>query len=95
MPLSAFHPAVQSWLEQRFGAPTAVQAGAWPAIASGSHTLLAAPTGSGKTLAAFLAAIDDLELLGECEPELAWQAKMLLAKKRRPASFMPPPPGRL
>ena len=32
----------------------------WPAIASGRHTLIAAPTGSGKTLAAFLTAIDDL-----------------------------------
>ena len=36
---------------------------------------------------------DDLELLGECDPELAWQAIMLLAKRRRPASFIPPPPG--
>jgi ATP-dependent Lhr-like helicase len=60
MSACAFHPAVQSWFEQRFGTPTAVQAEAWPAIASGSHTLLAAPTGSGKTLAAFLSAIDGL-----------------------------------
>ncbi len=60
MPAPAFHPALQSWFDERFGAPTAVQAEAWPAIASGRHTLLAAPTGSGKTLAAFLAAIDSL-----------------------------------
>jgi ATP-dependent Lhr-like helicase len=60
MPASAFHPAVKSWFEQRFDAATAVQARAWPAIAAGQHTLLAAPTGSGKTLAAFLSAIDRL-----------------------------------
>jgi len=60
MPTSDFHPAVQSWFSDRFGAATAVQAEAWPAIAAASHTLLAAPTGSGKTLAAFLAAIDAL-----------------------------------
>ena len=60
MPVSAFHPAVQSWFAARFGDATAVQAEAWPAIASGCHTLLAAPTGSGKTLAAFLSAIDRL-----------------------------------
>jgi ATP-dependent Lhr-like helicase len=60
MPLSDFHPAVAGWFSARFGAPTPVQAGAWPAILAGRHTLLAAPTGSGKTLAAFLAAIDAL-----------------------------------
>ncbi|MDX1404986.1 MAG: DEAD/DEAH box helicase [Woeseiaceae bacterium] len=37
-----------------------MQKAAWPAIARGEHTLLAAPTGSGKTLAAFLASIDAL-----------------------------------
>ena len=60
MPLADFHPAVAGWFSDRFGAPTPVQAGAWPAIQAGRHTLLAAPTGSGKTLAAFLAAIDAL-----------------------------------
>ena len=60
MSTALFHPAVQSWFDSRFGAATPVQAEAWPAIASGCHTLLAAPTGSGKTLAAFLAAIDRL-----------------------------------
>jgi len=38
---------------------------------------------------------DDLELLGEPGAELAWQARTLLASRRRPASFMPPPPRRL
>jgi ATP-dependent helicase Lhr and Lhr-like helicase len=55
-----FHPAVAAWFDRSFAAPTAAQAEAWPAIAAGRHTLIAAPTGSGKTLAAFLAAIDSL-----------------------------------
>ncbi len=37
-----------------------MQQHAWPAIQSGSDTLIAAPTGSGKTLAAFLSCIDQL-----------------------------------
>jgi ATP-dependent Lhr-like helicase len=57
-PLAQFSPAVRSWFEQTFDAPTPAQARGWPAIASGSHTLIQAPTGSGKTLAAFLWAID-------------------------------------
>ncbi len=60
MPLESFHPALARWFEAQFPAPTAAQLAAWPAIASGRHTLIAAPTGSGKTLAAFLAAIDAL-----------------------------------
>jgi len=55
-----FHPAVEAWFRTGFDAPSLVQATAWPAIARGGHTLLAAPTGSGKTLAAFLAVIDGL-----------------------------------
>ena len=60
MPLESFHPAVKAWFTSSFNAPTPAQHGAWPAIKSGKHTLIAAPTGSGKTLAAFLAVIDDL-----------------------------------
>jgi len=59
-PLAPFHPAVAAWFERRLGAPTEVQALAWPEIRAGRSVLVAAPTGSGKTLAAFLAAIDDL-----------------------------------
>ncbi|MEO6800850.1 MAG: DEAD/DEAH box helicase [Rhodanobacter sp.] len=59
-PLNEFHPAVARWFGQRFAAPTAAQAAAWPSIHAGQHTLVAAPTGSGKTLTAFLAAIDTL-----------------------------------
>ena len=66
MSLDAFHPIVRAWFERRFGAPTDAQALGWPAIASGRHTLIAAPTGSGKTLAAFLTSLDMLvkEALG-------------------------------
>jgi ATP-dependent Lhr-like helicase len=59
-PLLAFHPAVAEWFRATFPAPTEAQSRAWPAIASGRHTLVAAPTGSGKTLTAFMAAIDAL-----------------------------------
>src|SRR6202165_5471504 len=59
--MKAFHPAVQAWFERRFPeGPTPAQAGGWPHIAAGEHTLIAAPTGSGKTLAGFLIAIDAL-----------------------------------
>ena len=60
MPLSTFHPVVAAWFASAFPAPTEAQALAWPAIAAGCHTLVAAPTGSGKTLTAFMAAIDSL-----------------------------------
>ena len=59
--LERFHPAVRTWFERRFrDGPTEAQAGGWPAIVAGKHTLICAPTGSGKTLAGFLAAIDGL-----------------------------------
>ena len=64
MPLSQFHPIVRAWFSGKFAAPTEAQAQGWPAIAQGTHTLIAAPTGSGKTLAAFLTCIDDLVRLG-------------------------------
>lgn len=60
MPSFQFHPAVAEWFDTHFGAPSEIQAQAWPAIQAGQNTLIAAPTGSGKTLAAFLAAIDQL-----------------------------------
>jgi ATP-dependent helicase Lhr and Lhr-like helicase len=57
--LESFHPAVRAWFERRFpDGPTRPQAEGWGEIASGRHTLIAAPTGSGKTLAAFLVCID-------------------------------------
>ncbi len=49
--LAPFHPAVGAWFDLTFpGGPTAAQVAAWPAIAAGRNTLVAAPTGSGKTL---------------------------------------------
>jgi ATP-dependent helicase Lhr and Lhr-like helicase len=58
--LQGFHPAVAAWFADTFPGPTEAQVRAWPGIAAGRHTLVAAPTGSGKTLTAFLAAIDAL-----------------------------------
>ena len=55
-----FHPAVAAWFASSFPAETEAQRRAWPLIAAGQPTLIAAPTGSGKTLTAFLAAIDAL-----------------------------------
>ena len=60
MALSQFTPAVRDWFQSAFDGPTEVQIQAWPAIATGEHTLISAPTGSGKTLAAFLWALDRL-----------------------------------
>lgn len=58
--LDSFTPTVRDWFARAFDAPTEAQAQAWPAIATGEHTLISAPTGSGKTLAAFLWALDRL-----------------------------------
>src|SRR4051812_48140200 len=58
MPLDQFSPAVRDWFARAFAEPTPAQEQAWPAIATGRHTLISAPTGSGKTLAAFLWALD-------------------------------------
>ncbi len=60
MQARGFHPSVVRWFKQKFGLPTEPQRRGWPAIESGTHTLIAAPTGSGKTLAAFLFALDRL-----------------------------------
>ncbi|MYJ16228.1 MAG: DEAD/DEAH box helicase, partial [Acidimicrobiia bacterium] len=58
--LQLFAPATRTWFEATFDSPTLPQTLGWPAIASGSHTLIHAPTGSGKTLAAFLWTLDRL-----------------------------------
>ncbi len=58
--LERFHPVCADWFRRRFGAPTEPQVRAWPEIAAGHDTLVAAPTGSGKTLAAFFWCLDRL-----------------------------------
>jgi ATP-dependent Lhr-like helicase len=59
-PLVGFAPATRDWFRSAFAEPTPAQAGAWPVISHGRHTLVCAPTGSGKTLAAFLWCLDRL-----------------------------------
>lgn len=61
--LDIFSQHTARWFERSIGTPTAVQEAAWPAIASGNHTLVSAPTGTGKTLAAFLVYIDRLQTM--------------------------------
>jgi len=73
MPLSRFHPVIESWFANRFSEPTEPQRRAWPVIQQGGDVLIAAPTGSGKTFAAFLSAIDGLVrqgLNGELRDEI-------------------------
>jgi ATP-dependent Lhr-like helicase len=68
--LEHFSPVLAGWFKDKFGAATDVQRQAWPLIAAGKHTLIAAPTGSGKTLAALMPLIDRLvrDKLGGGEP---------------------------
>src|SRR5262249_12100615 len=67
--LAALPGPAADWLRRRFGAPTAVQRLAWPALAAGGHVLLSAPTGTGKTLAAFLPVLGELLAgAGEASP---------------------------
>ena len=67
--LDLFSPAVKAWFESSFPEPTAPQRLGWPAIVSGSHTLVLAPTGTGKTLTAFLWGIDRLGTSPTPEPK--------------------------
>jgi ATP-dependent Lhr-like helicase len=68
--LAEFHPAVRTWFERRFDAPSRAQELGWPVIgaantAPGFDVLLCAPTGSGKTLAAFMWAVNGLVVAAE------------------------------
>ena len=54
-------PRLRAALESRgLAEPTPAQSAAWPAIASGKHTLLIAPTGVGKTEAAVVPLLDGM-----------------------------------
>ena len=85
-PLDPFSAPVRRWFEASFEAPTPAQDQGWPAIASGSNTLICAPTGSGKTLAAFLWGIDKLSRVAahpdgpgrEAEEPSAWSGVKLV-----------------
>ena len=63
-----FHPLIRKWFGETLGKPSEPQRKGWPAIASGSHTLILAPTGTGKTLAAFLWELNALIVEGLKEP---------------------------
>ncbi|HEX6574468.1 MAG TPA: DEAD/DEAH box helicase [Gemmatimonadaceae bacterium] len=63
-----FHPLVRKWFAETLGKPSEPQRKGWPAIASGSHTLILAPTGTGKTLAAFLWELNSLIVEGMKQP---------------------------
>lgn len=76
--LAAMHPAVAEWFRRRFpDGPTAPQEAAWPHVAAGRDTLIAAPTGSGKTLAAFLVCIDRLYRAHERGEEIDGVARVV------------------
>ncbi len=66
--LARFHPLVRHWFTETFANPSDPQQKGWPAMASGTHTLILAPTGTGKTLAAFLWELNDLIIRGIEEP---------------------------
>lgn len=59
-PLAVFDERIGRWFLDAIGAPSEIQASAWPVIAEGGHVLMTAPTGSGKTLAAFLWSLNQL-----------------------------------
>jgi ATP-dependent Lhr-like helicase len=58
--LASFCPALRTWFEHLFSAPTPAQIAAWPILQRGEHLLLAAPTGQGKTLGALLPVLEEL-----------------------------------
>src|SRR6202171_4189671 len=66
--LARFQPRVRRGFKDTSGKPSDPQREGWPAIASGSHTLILAPTGTGKTLAAFLWELNELIVRGTKEP---------------------------
>ncbi len=84
-PLALFSPAVRSWFAAAFPQPTEPQVLGWPAIATGSHTLVCAPTGTGKTLTAFLWGLD--RLLTTAVPERERRTRVVYVSPLRALAF--------